>query len=123
MVRKMKRIIIIDTGITYPEQGIHGKNILAESLINIKPKPMIYSMRAELIEDAKIKVVIPIPRDENNTWSWFKYCGKVIGWEYKSEIKVKETGEIVTIEQDPEQALKDSDERLHNLRVLKDCVG
>jgi hypothetical protein len=42
---------------------------------------------------------------------------------YKTKVKIKETGEEVTIEQDANEALKDTEDRIHNLRVLKDCIG
>jgi GGDEF domain-containing protein len=47
---------------------------------------------------------------------------KPTGLMYKTKVQIEETGEIVEIEQDVNDALKDTDERLHNLRVLKDCI-
>ncbi|MBN2402212.1 MAG: hypothetical protein JXN64_07410 [Spirochaetes bacterium] len=69
-------------GIIYPEKGANGENLLREGPIVVKPKPMIYSIRADLDQGKKIKVVFPVPDDPANSWSFFRYCGMLVGWKY-----------------------------------------
>jgi hypothetical protein len=69
-------------GISYPEKGVNGDNLLREGPIVVMSKPMIYSLRADLAQGNKIKVVFPIPDDPNNGWSFFRYCGVLAGWRY-----------------------------------------
>ncbi len=69
-------------GITYPEKGANGDNLLRKSDIVIKSKPVIYSLRVDLAQGNKIKVVVPLSDDPNNSWSFFRYCGMLAGWKY-----------------------------------------
>ncbi|MFH0976597.1 MAG: hypothetical protein V1874_12515 [Spirochaetota bacterium] len=69
-------------GIIYPEKGANGENLLRESLISIKQKPVIYSLRVDLELGHKVRVVIPIPGDPENSWSFFRYCGMCVGWSF-----------------------------------------
>jgi hypothetical protein len=71
-------------GITYPEKGANGDNLLRESQIVVKSKPMIYSLRADLSDGCRVKVVFPFADDPNNIWSFFKYCGMLVGWKFAS---------------------------------------
>ncbi len=68
--------------IIYPEKGANGANILRESPIIIEAKPMIYSMRADLGAGAKVRVIIPVPDDPENSWSFFRYAGMSVGWRH-----------------------------------------
>ena len=66
-------------GIEYPDYGKNGENILGENLITINPKPIIYSIRVN-ISKGKVRIIMPIPDDPENTWSYFKYTGMSVGW-------------------------------------------
>jgi hypothetical protein len=68
--------------IIYPEKGANGANILRESPVIIEPRPMIYSLRADLGRGNKVKVIIPVPDDSENTWSFFRYAGMSVGWRH-----------------------------------------
>jgi hypothetical protein len=69
-------------GITYPEKGANGDNLLRESEIVVKSKPMIYSLRADIADGCNLKVVFPLTDDPNNSWSFFRYCGMLVGWKF-----------------------------------------
>lgn len=68
------------SGITYPETGIYGNNILGENSINIITRKS-YSLRAELIEGAKLKVVILTSEDiwAKDPLGWIEYDPNNIG--------------------------------------------
>ena len=69
-------------GIEYPEDGINGKNILSDCEIKIEPKPVIYSMRVDIVKGNRVRIIIPVPEDPDNTWSYFKYAGMSVGWKH-----------------------------------------
>lgn len=69
-------------GIKYPEEGNNGQNILRESEIEINPKPVMYSMRVDIVRGRRVRIVIPVPADPDNTWSFFRYAGMAVGWKH-----------------------------------------
>ncbi len=68
--------------IVYPEKGANGANLLRESQIIIDPKPMIYSLRVDLGAGNKVRVIMPVPDDPENSWSFFRYAGMSVGWKH-----------------------------------------
>ncbi len=71
-------------GITYPDKGANGDNLLRESEIVVRSKPTIYSLRVDLEEGCRVKVVFPLADDPDNSWSFFRYCGVLVGWRFAS---------------------------------------
>ncbi|MBN2041664.1 MAG: hypothetical protein JW864_16630 [Spirochaetes bacterium] len=69
-------------GIVYPEDGINGKNILRSGGVEIQSRPVIYSMRVDIPKGSRVRVIIPVPDDPENTWSYFKYAGMSVGWKH-----------------------------------------
>ena len=50
--------------------------------IIIEPKPVLYSISVDLKEGNKVRLLIQIPDDKENTWYFFRYAGMAIGWKY-----------------------------------------
>lgn len=69
-------------GIIYPEKGINGENLLRESILIIEPQPVIYSVRVDVAEGRRVRIIIPVPDDPDNSWSFFRFAGMSVGWKH-----------------------------------------
>jgi hypothetical protein len=71
----------MQNNIIYPEKGANGANLLRVSALIIEPKPMIYSLRADL-NTGRVRIIMPLPNDQENSWSFFRYAGMSVGWRH-----------------------------------------
>ena len=72
---------IYESGITYPDNGTYGKNLLSDKEITISTSTGIYySLRVDKKVDSTVKVIFPIPKSSSHMWWWYPSELEQSGW-------------------------------------------
>ena len=67
------------SGITYPDDGTYGKNLLSKKDFTISTNTGVYySLRVDKEFDSTVKVIFPIPESLSHMWRW--YPSTLTGW-------------------------------------------